>query len=93
MQNVYIRGERCNCTHLTLNRYERVFIERFQFYRNGSRRIFNRYYHGTSDKVKFLIEEMLFLKDQKHAERTIAHLCEVMERRNVMTKTDYRLQK
>jgi hypothetical protein len=30
------RGERCNCTHLNLNRYERVFIELFQFYSNGS---------------------------------------------------------
>jgi hypothetical protein len=46
-----------------LNRYERVFIERFLFYKNGSRRKFNRYYHGISDKVKSLIEEMLFLQN------------------------------
>jgi hypothetical protein len=37
---------------------------------------------------------MLFLKNQKHAERTIAHLCEVIVlHRNVMTKTVYKLQK
>jgi hypothetical protein len=84
-------GERCNCTYLTLNRYERVFI--FQFYRTGTRRKFNLYCHGFSDKVKFPIEEMLFSKNEKHAERTIVDLCEVMVRRNVMTKTDYILRK
>jgi hypothetical protein len=78
---------------IILNRYERVFIELFQFYRNSSRRKFNRYYYGISDKVKSLIEEMLFLINQKHVERTIAHQCEIMVRRNVMTKTDYKLQK
>jgi hypothetical protein len=38
------------------------------------------HYHGISDKVKSLIEEMLFLKNKKHAERTIAHICDVMVR-------------
>jgi hypothetical protein len=50
---------------LTLNRYETAFIELFQFYRNGSRRKFNLYYHSIIDKVRSLIEEMLFLKNKK----------------------------
>jgi hypothetical protein len=39
------------------------------------------------------IGKMVFLKNQKHAACTIAHLCEVMVHRNVMTKTDCKLQK
>jgi recombinational DNA repair protein RecT len=50
------------------------------------------YYHGISDKVRSLTEEMLFLK-QKQAERAITHLCAVMLYRNVMTKTNYKLRK
>jgi Lhr-like helicase len=70
-----------------------LFIEIFQCYRNGSRTKFNRYYNGISEKVKSLIEQMLFLNNRKHAERTIAHLREVMVQRNVMTKAGYKLQK
>jgi hypothetical protein len=33
---------------------------------------------------------MLFLRNKKYAERTIAHLYEVMVRRNVMIKTNCR---
>jgi hypothetical protein len=36
---------------------------------------------------------MLYMKNQKHAEHTMAHVCEVMEHRHIMTKTDYKLQK
>jgi hypothetical protein len=32
----------------------------------------NKDYHGLGDKLRFLIEEMLFLKNQNHAYRTIA---------------------
>jgi hypothetical protein len=57
--------ERGNRTHRTLNRYERVFIGLFQFRRNGSRRKFNQYYHGISERVKSLIGKILFLKNKK----------------------------
>jgi nitrogen-specific signal transduction histidine kinase len=50
-------------------------------------------YHGISDKVRSLIEEMLFMKNQKYSERTTSNSHEVMARRNVMTKPDYVLQK
>jgi hypothetical protein len=32
------RGQSCDCTHLHSNRYERVFIELFKFYKNGLQR-------------------------------------------------------
>jgi hypothetical protein len=36
---------------------------------------------------------MLFLKNQKHAERTVAHLCEVMVRRNITYMTEKKKKK
>jgi hypothetical protein len=36
---------------------------------------------------------MLLTKNKKHAEHSIAHLCGAMERKNILTERDYKLQK
>jgi hypothetical protein len=36
---------------------------------------------------------MLFLKNQKRSERTIAHIRDAVENRDVVTETDFKLQK
>jgi hypothetical protein len=45
-----------------------------------------------SNKATSLREKVLLVKNNKYAERTIAHLCGVMERKNILAETDYRFQ-
>jgi hypothetical protein len=54
-----------------------VFIDLIQFCKISYEGNLTCYY-GKSEKVQSLVHKVLFLKNQKHAERTAVHVCEVM---------------
>jgi hypothetical protein len=45
-----------------------------------------------SNKATFLRKKKLSVKNKKHADRTITHLCGSVKRKNVMVETDYSIE-